>query len=147
VIASPGLVIFDCDGVLVDSEPIAMQVLLETLAEAGLSLDQAIGYDRFLGRSLRDLRGILARDFGIVLDDAVLERMRGRLYAAFEAELRPAPPNSSPRSTCRSAPPPRASRSGSRSASASRAAAALRRPPLQRHDGRPRQARAGSLPP
>ena len=30
-----GLVIFDCDGVLVDSEPLAMRVLLEGLAEVG----------------------------------------------------------------------------------------------------------------
>ena len=55
VTAPPGLVIFDCDGVLVDSEPIAMRILLDTLAEAGpdaRSRDRA--YDRFLGRSLAE---------------------------------------------------------------------------------------------
>ena len=30
-----GLVIFDCDGVLVDSEPLAMRVLQETVRETG----------------------------------------------------------------------------------------------------------------
>jgi HAD superfamily hydrolase (TIGR01509 family) len=85
------LVIFDCDGVLVDSEPIAMRVLLEVLAEEGLPLAPATGYDRFLGRSLGDIRGMLAADFGIALDDAALERMRRRLYAAFRAELQPTP--------------------------------------------------------
>jgi HAD superfamily hydrolase (TIGR01509 family) len=87
----PGLVIFDCDGVLVDSEPIAMRVLLEILAEEGLPLAPAAAYDRFLGRSLGDIRGILTTDFGIALDDAALERMRRRLYAAFRAELQPTP--------------------------------------------------------
>ena len=32
------LIIFDCDGVLVDSEPLAMRVLLRTLAAAGLDV-------------------------------------------------------------------------------------------------------------
>ena len=39
----PGLVIFDCDGVLVDSEPLSMRVLLETIAEAGGVIDVAEG--------------------------------------------------------------------------------------------------------
>jgi len=91
VSGGPGLVIFDCDGVLVDSEPIAMRVLLETLAEAGLELDPATGYERFLGRSLADMREILAADFAVGLDDDALTRMRDRLYAGFRAELKAVP--------------------------------------------------------
>jgi HAD superfamily hydrolase (TIGR01509 family) len=88
---SPALVIFDCDGVLVDSEPIAMRVLLETVAEAGLHLDEAVGYERLLGRSLANIREILAADFGIKLGDDALAGMRCRLYSAFRAELQPIP--------------------------------------------------------
>jgi HAD superfamily hydrolase (TIGR01509 family) len=84
-----GLVIFDCDGVLVDSEPIAMRVLLETLAAEGLDLDPATGFERFLGRSLASIREIIATDFGLRLTDAALETMRQNLYAAFRAELVP----------------------------------------------------------
>jgi len=87
----PGLVIFDCDGVLVDSEPIAMRVLLGTLRDAGLSLDAETGYDRLLGRSLGDIRDLLAREFGLAPDDRLLAGMRRRLYAAFRAELRATP--------------------------------------------------------
>jgi HAD superfamily hydrolase (TIGR01509 family) len=87
----PELIIFDCDGVLVDSEPIAMRVLLETIATAGLDLPESAGYARLLGRSLRDIRDILAAEFGIELDDPALAAMRQRLYAAFRAELRPIP--------------------------------------------------------
>ena len=52
---SKPLVIFDCDGVLVDSEPIALRMLVEMLAEAGVPLDAAAVSDRFLGRSLEQI--------------------------------------------------------------------------------------------
>jgi HAD superfamily hydrolase (TIGR01509 family) len=89
--APVGLVIFDCDGVLVDSEPIAMRLLIETIAGAGLALDPGQAQGLLLGKSLASMRAILARDFGLVLSDAALEAMRHRLYAAFRAELRPIP--------------------------------------------------------
>jgi HAD superfamily hydrolase (TIGR01509 family) len=48
----PDLIIFDCDGVLVDSEVLSCRCLSETLAAYGIDLgvDQAL--DLFLGRSL-----------------------------------------------------------------------------------------------
>ena len=48
----PGLIIFDCDGVLVDSEPLALRVLIEGIAERGVTIEEALAYERFLGRSL-----------------------------------------------------------------------------------------------
>jgi HAD superfamily hydrolase (TIGR01509 family) len=86
-----GLVIFDCDGVLVDSEPLAMRVLLETIAEAGAVIDVARGYESFLGRSLASVTDILRTDYGIDLGRDALERMRERLYTLFRQELRPMP--------------------------------------------------------
>ncbi|MFQ8431031.1 HAD family hydrolase [Amaricoccus sp. W119] len=85
------LVIFDCDGVLVDSEPIAMAVLLETIRAQGLEIDPAQGYELFLGRSLASVGQMLAEDFGVKLDPLALEEMRQRLYARFRAELKPTP--------------------------------------------------------
>jgi HAD superfamily hydrolase (TIGR01509 family) len=85
------LVIFDCDGVLVDSEPIALRMLVEMLAEAGVPLDAAAVSDRFLGRSLASTRAHLAEEFGLTLTDATLEDLRLKLYAAFGAELAPIP--------------------------------------------------------
>jgi HAD superfamily hydrolase (TIGR01509 family) len=84
-----GLVIFDCDGVLVDSEPIALRLLLGMLGQAGLAMDPETANTRFLGRSLASTRSMLAEEFGLMLDDAALEDMRRRLHAAFRAELRP----------------------------------------------------------
>lgn len=92
--AAPGrvdLVIFDCDGVLVDSEPLAMRVLLETIAEAGTTIDAASAYLSFLGKSLATVSEVLCKEYGVDLDPAALDRMRERLYAAFRRELRPVP--------------------------------------------------------
>ena len=83
------LIIFDCDGVLVDSEPLAMRVLLEAIAAEGVSIDADIGFRSFLGRSLTTIIAGLNRDYGLHLDEAALERMRMRLYALYEQELRP----------------------------------------------------------
>ena len=81
--ARPGLVIFDCDGVLVNSEPLSMRVLLDTIAESGLRLAPEEAYRRFLGRSLASTTAQLSAEFGIDLTHAALERMRLRLYDLF----------------------------------------------------------------
>ena len=86
-----GLVIFDCDGVLVDSEPIALRLLLDTLAAGGVELTPAEADALFLGRSLATTREIVARDYGLTVTDAALDDMRRALYAAFRAELEPIP--------------------------------------------------------
>ncbi len=86
-----GLIIFDCDGVLVDSEPLAMRVLLQTIAEAGAEIDAAEAHEAFLGRSLNAVCQVLRREHRIHIDAAALERMRGRLYTAIRQELRPVP--------------------------------------------------------
>ena len=84
-----GLVIFDCDGVLVDSEPISVAVLLDVLREAGCAISLADGYQRLLGRSIATISDLVQRDFGVSLTDAHLAAMRTRLYERFRADLRP----------------------------------------------------------
>ena len=86
-----GLVIFDCDGVLVDSEPLAFRVLLEGLTAAGHVMDEQAAYDRFLGRSLANLQSVLRREFGVELNAARLEEMRLRLFEVYRQELKPMP--------------------------------------------------------
>lgn len=83
------LLIFDCDGVLVDSEPLALRILIETIAEGGLTIDVEDAHELFLGRSLSAISTILGDEFGLDLDGEALERMRTRLYEAFRRELRP----------------------------------------------------------
>lgn len=85
----PALVIFDCDGVLVDSETISLEVMLGLLAEAGCPLTPEEGYRHFLGKSLGSVRDWLARERGVSLTDPLLAEMRHRLLTRFEAELQP----------------------------------------------------------
>jgi HAD superfamily hydrolase (TIGR01509 family) len=85
----PELVIFDCDGVLVDSEPLSMRVLAETMAGLGLELSEAECYRHFLGRSLSSLKATLRETFDRAITDHQLNAMRDRLYHVYRAELKP----------------------------------------------------------
>ena len=68
----PDLVIFDCDGVLVDSEPIAIELDLVLLERVGLKLTRQELIDRFLGRSDSVLEEAIAAHLGHPLDDTRL---------------------------------------------------------------------------
>ncbi|SIQ13285.1 haloacid dehalogenase superfamily, subfamily IA, variant 3 with third motif having DD or ED [Rhizobium sp. RU35A] len=83
------LVIFDCDGVLVDSEPLSIRVLIDAVKANGGELGEQQAYQRFLGRSMAHMVSVLDADFGIHADAAFLERMRQDLYRSFEADLQP----------------------------------------------------------
>ena len=85
------LIIFDCDGVLVDSEPLAFRVLLEGLAAAGHPMEPAKAYELFLGRSLANLKTVLRRELGVELSAGQLEEMRERLFEVYRRELKPIP--------------------------------------------------------
>ena len=49
------LVIFDCDGVLIDSEPVADRVVAEELAALGWPITPAEAHRRFLGMRMEDM--------------------------------------------------------------------------------------------
>jgi len=83
------LIIFDCDGVLVDSEPIAMRVLLAAIEKAGVSIPPEFGFRNYLGRSFSSVALSLDDVHGLRLDAAAIEAMRTDLYAAYRRELKP----------------------------------------------------------
>lgn len=85
------LVIFDCDGVLVDSEPISIAVLREVIADAGHDIDEETAYRLFLGRSMTSISEALVDNFGLAFTDEHLARIRSQLFARFRAELTPIP--------------------------------------------------------
>jgi len=83
------LVIFDCDGVLVDSEPLANRELQRALADCGLalSLDQVVGH--FVGLSMTSVLSKAARMLGNPLPADFLEKLQQRTFAVFREELKP----------------------------------------------------------
>ncbi|WP_375452505.1 HAD family hydrolase [uncultured Devosia sp.] len=85
------LIIFDCDGVLVDSEPLAMRILVAAIAAQGITITLEAAYRDFLGRSLAAISSSLLDAHGAPLGPAALASMRGDLYALYRQELRPSP--------------------------------------------------------
>jgi len=81
------LVIFDCDGVLIDSEAISARMLVEEMGARGIGIDLEYVARHFLGRSYPVVLKVIAQDFGIDLPESFEADYRRRLLAAFEAEL------------------------------------------------------------
>ncbi len=84
-----GLVIFDCDGVLVDSEPISIRIDVEMFAEVGMTVSAQEVIERFVGRSPEVLAHAVEERLGHPPSEGWQERGERRLRRAFEAELQP----------------------------------------------------------
>lgn len=82
-------VIFDCDGVLVDSEMLSAGVLMEMMAEIGLALDFEQFRSDFLGRSFASAAERAEIRFGKPLPQDFQMRYRERLLTRMAAELTP----------------------------------------------------------
>jgi FGGY-family pentulose kinase/HAD superfamily hydrolase (TIGR01509 family) len=87
-IAWPTLIIFDCDGVLVDSETIALTRTRAALERYGLPLSLEETGERFLGVSAQSMRGMAERDLGAALPPSFLDDLTRDILAAFENELK-----------------------------------------------------------
>ena len=85
------LVIFDCDGVLVDSEPIAVRVDVEMLAEVGVSMSEAEVIERYVGRSPEVMVAETEARLGRRVPDDWFERGEARIRKAYVTELAAVP--------------------------------------------------------
>ncbi|HMO06605.1 MAG TPA: HAD family hydrolase [Paracoccaceae bacterium] len=86
-----GFVIFDCDGVLIDSEIISAGMLIEELARLGVRIDIDYVTRHFLGRSYPTVMHQIRQDFRLELPPAFEEDYRRRLLEAFRTGLRIVP--------------------------------------------------------
>lgn len=85
------LVIFDCDGVLVDSEVLSCTCLADELRQAGIAIDLPEVLTRFLGRSLQAVATHYQEVLGHPMPDAFREKLRHRVRDSFAASLRAIP--------------------------------------------------------
>jgi len=83
------LVIFDCDGVLVDSEKLGNNVLAEMLAIYGHQITSEESEARFRGVKLATCLETLERETGIVLPRSFEIDLRQRMSSVFRTQLRP----------------------------------------------------------
>jgi D-ribulokinase len=84
----PELVIFDCDGVLVDSEVIALGVTRRRLGEAGLRLTEEETRERFLGMRLDSVLRIAEAELGAPLPKEFSDDLAHEILTAFAHELK-----------------------------------------------------------
>jgi HAD superfamily hydrolase (TIGR01509 family) len=82
------LVIFDCDGVLIDSEPIANRVLAGQLASIGIFLPLEEVMRKFVGRTRAGCLGLAAELLGRDVPKGFAEDWDAALFDAFERELK-----------------------------------------------------------
>jgi HAD superfamily hydrolase (TIGR01509 family) len=85
------LVIFDCDGVLVDSERITNQVFAQMLAGIGLPLGIDYLFEHFVGRSMQHCWRQIGRMLGHEVPAAFREEFQNRSFAALRAQVQPVP--------------------------------------------------------
>jgi HAD superfamily hydrolase (TIGR01509 family) len=79
--------LLDCDGVLVDSEPIALEVEVTMLAELGVPADAQLIEEQFVGRDLPAIIEIVRDLFGVTLPADFEDRHGQRMLEAFEGRL------------------------------------------------------------
>ncbi|GAA3995111.1 HAD family phosphatase [Comamonas faecalis] len=80
-------ILFDCDGVLVDSEPITNGVLCEMLNEAGWALPRAECMRIFIGKTVRSEAARIARETGRPFTEEWLAQFYARRDARLRREL------------------------------------------------------------
>ena len=85
------LVIFDCDGVLVDSEALACVVHADVLTQHGYAITAAQVHERFLGRSAREARFEVESELGFALPDAYTVQLKATIDRVFGEQLTPIP--------------------------------------------------------
>jgi len=91
VSAHISLVIFDCDGVLVDTERIAVRIDVAVLAELGWKMSEAEVIERFMGKSDDAMTREIEAHTGRKLPESWEAPFRHLYREAFAAELTPVP--------------------------------------------------------
>jgi HAD superfamily hydrolase (TIGR01509 family) len=87
----PELVIFDCDGILVDTETIANEVLSDFMKKIGLDFSPLECHHRFTGTAMDTIKEEAERLSGEKLPDDWAAQVRQADLVAFEAGIEPIP--------------------------------------------------------
>lgn len=83
------LIIFDCDGVLVDSEGIANRLLSEYLGRLGLDYSLEKTIQTFMGRSMAACLADIEAELGRKVPASFVAELQAETFKAFERELKP----------------------------------------------------------
>jgi HAD superfamily hydrolase (TIGR01509 family) len=89
ILKASKLVIFDCDGVLVDSEPPANRVFSQALQNLGLPYTYERTLAQFMGKSMKTCIAQIEAELGAPVPANFLTQLQHDTFAAFETELKP----------------------------------------------------------
>ncbi|GGK33489.1 sugar transferase [Yeosuana aromativorans] len=82
-------VIFDCDGVLVDSEPIGNQILVDMANNLGADIDLSFAMKHFKGSHFKDCKEIISKFVKQPIPESFEAEYRQRSLDEFEKHLKP----------------------------------------------------------
>lgn len=82
-------IIFDCDGVLVDSEPLSNQVMVDIANGLGASINLEYAYRHFKGNSFNNCASQIAELIGREVPANLEQKYRERSYQKFKEEIQP----------------------------------------------------------
>ncbi|MBC2846527.1 HAD family hydrolase [Winogradskyella flava] len=82
-------IIFDCDGVLVDSEPLGNQVMVDMANTFGANIDLEYAYAHFKGNSLKNCIDKIKRLVGKDIPFDFEDEYRKRSFEKFKDEIEP----------------------------------------------------------
>lgn len=85
----PDLIIFDCDGVLVDSEIIAARVEADMISEAGFPISPEEMMERFAGLTTRDILLRLETVSQVPFQASLIDRIRAELDKRLSRDVMP----------------------------------------------------------
>jgi HAD superfamily hydrolase (TIGR01509 family) len=83
------LVIFDCDGVLIDSELLSTAVLVDMLNARGIAIDRQHVLENFIGHPFPVVAGKIAAFSGAALPDSFGAAYQSALLERFDRDLKP----------------------------------------------------------
>lgn len=81
------LVIFDCDGVLVDSERVSNTVFLQMLAELGIHMSEDQLIQDYVGMTMKACLQLMTQRYGIDFPDSFKQELDTRMVAVYQQKL------------------------------------------------------------
>ena len=84
-------VIFDCDGVLVDSEPLSMRADVMLLKQHGIEISEVEAHNRFVGTTFQAMLDMMTMQFGTVFPPGLHAVKNTMVEALYRSELKIVP--------------------------------------------------------
>lgn len=82
-------IIFDCDGILVDSEEISTSILIQMANEIGANIKMEYALKNFTGKSLKSCLDYIEKQIDQPLPNRFEKEYRSRTFSAFKTDLKP----------------------------------------------------------